>query len=236
VAEEHRIALVSGSNRGIGREVARQLALDHGHHVIVTARDRDAAEEVAAGLTDQGGSASAAQLDVSEPSSVDAAAAEVDRDPGRLDVLVNNAGVIGDTGARAGDVDLDQVKQTLETNLFGTWRLTQALLPLLRRSDHGRIVNLSSGMGQLDEMGGWAPAYRVSKTGINALTRILSNEEAGDGILVNSVCPGWVRTDMGGGGARLPVDEGADTVVWLATLADDGPTGGFFRERRPIPW
>jgi NAD(P)-dependent dehydrogenase (short-subunit alcohol dehydrogenase family) len=133
-------------------------------------------------------------------------------------------------------VPLDDVKELLETNLFGAWRLTQALLPLLRRSGHGRIVNLSSGMGQLEEMGGGAPAYRVSKTGLNALTRIFANEEADSGILVNSVCPGWVRTDMGGSGARLSVEEGADTAVWLATLPDEGPTGGFFRERDQIPW
>ena len=165
--------------------------------------------------------------------SVDAAAAQVERDPGRVDVLVNNAGVGGRTDGAA-SADLEAVKDTLETNLFGAWRLTAALLPLLRAGGHGRIVNVSSGMGQLDEMGGGQAAYRVSKTGLNALTRILANEERGSGIL--SACPGWVRTDMGGSGARSSVEEGADTPVWLATLPDDGPSGGFFRYREPIPW
>jgi NAD(P)-dependent dehydrogenase (short-subunit alcohol dehydrogenase family) len=124
----------------------------------------------------------------------------------------------------------------LETNLWGAWRLTQAVLPLLRKSPHGRIVNVSSGLGQLDEMGGGVPGYRLSKVGLNALTRMLADELAPDGILVNSMCPGWVRTDMGGRGAPRSLAEGADTAIWLATLPDDGPTGGFFRDRRPIPW
>jgi NAD(P)-dependent dehydrogenase (short-subunit alcohol dehydrogenase family) len=230
------VALVSGSNRGIGREIARQLALEHDHQVIVTARDLGAAEGTASDLSGRGADVSAAQLDVTDPASVEALASRLADEPGRLDALVNNAGVAGEVATAAGDVSLDGVKQTLETNLFGAWRLTQALLPLLRQSGHGRIVNLSSGMGQLDEMGGGAPAYRVSKTAINALTRVLAGEEAGGGILVNSVCPGWVKTDMGGRGANREVADGADTAVWLATLPDDGPTGGFFRDRRPIPW
>jgi len=229
------VALVSGSARGIGREIARQLAEDHGYHVVVTARDLADAEQAAAALKG-GGGITAAQLDVTDAGSVERLAGRLAEDPGRLDVLVNNAGVIGDTKASAGDASLDEVKQTLETNLFGAWRLTQAVLPLLRESGRARIVSLSSGMGQLDEMGAGAPAYRVSKVSLNALTRILANEESSSGILVNSLCPGWVRTDMGGSGATRSVDQGADTAVWLATLADDGPTGGFFRDRRPIPW
>jgi NAD(P)-dependent dehydrogenase (short-subunit alcohol dehydrogenase family) len=236
MAHDPPVALVSGSNRGLGREIARQLGRDHGHHVIVTARDPAAVERTAGELSGEGVSATPARLDVSDPASVERLAALLQDDPGRLDVLVNNAGVEGEVATTAGEAALDDVKETLETNLFGAWRLTQAMLPLLRRSDHPRIVNLSSGMGQLDEMGGGAPAYRVSKTGLNALTRIFAGEESGSGVLVNSVCPGWVRTDMGGSGARLPVEEGADTAVWLATLPDDGPSGGFFRERDPIPW
>ena len=229
------VALVSGSARGIGREIARQLADDHGYHVVVTARNVADAEEAAAALKG-GGGFTAAQLDVTEAESVERLAGRLAEDPDHLDVLVNNAGVIGDTKASAGDASLDEVKQTLETNLFGAWRLTQAVLPLLRESGRARIVSLSSGMGQLDEMGAGAPAYRVSKVSLNALTRILANEESSSGILVNSLCPGWVQTDMGGSGATRSVDQGADTAVWLATLPDDGPTGGFFRDRRPIPW
>jgi NAD(P)-dependent dehydrogenase (short-subunit alcohol dehydrogenase family) len=124
----------------------------------------------------------------------------------------------------------------METNLWGAWRLTQATLPLLRRSEHPRIVNVSSGDGQLDDMNGGRAAYRVSKTALNAFTRTLAYDERGTGLLVNTMCPGWVRNDMGGESAPRAVEEGADTAVWLATLPDDGPTGGFFRDRKPIPW
>jgi NAD(P)-dependent dehydrogenase (short-subunit alcohol dehydrogenase family) len=176
----------------------------------------------------------AVQLDVSEQASVDAARNRIEGDPGRLDVLVNNAGIAGGRyGDRVEDSDIEEMKRVLETNLFGAWRLTQAMLPLLRASDHPRIVNVSSGAGQLTEMNGGAHSYRVSKAGLNVLTRTLADD---GGILVNSMCPGWVRTDMGGEGASRSVEEGADTAVWLSTLPDDGPSGGFFRNREPIPW
>ena len=230
-----RVALVSGANRGIGREVARQLA-ERGLTVMIGARDRSKAEEAAAAIGEAGGRAHAVQLDVADDASVERAAGEVRDRAGRLDVLVNNAGVTGDTSQRGVDPDFDEIRQVLETNLFGAWRLSRALVPLMREGGYGRIVNLSSGMGQLSDMGGGAPSYRLSKAGLNVMTRILASELGGSGILVNSVCPGWVRTDMGGPSARSSVAEGADTAVWLATLPDDGPTGGFFRERRPIPW
>jgi NAD(P)-dependent dehydrogenase (short-subunit alcohol dehydrogenase family) len=234
VHSERLVALVTGSNRGIGREVARQLA-EVGHHVIVTARHPEAAARAAAELADGGRmSVQAEQLDLTDQSSIERLAQRVRRDSGRLDVLVNNAAVQGDVASSAATAPLDDAHLTMEINLFGTWRLIQALLPLLRESQSPRIVNVSSGAGQLSDMNGGNPGYRVSKTALNALTRILSNEEPG--ILVNSMCPGWVRTDMGGPGAPRSVEEGADTVVWLATLADDGPTGGFFRNREPIPW
>ena len=227
------VALVSGSNRGIGREVARELA-ELGHHVVVTARDPAAAERAAEELADGGRfSAQAEQLDVTDQASVDRLGERLASQPGRLDVLVNNAGVYGDP-TRAASASLEDAHLTMETNLFGAWRLAQAVLPLLRRSEHPRIVNVSSGGGQLSEMNGGYPGYRFSKAALNALTRVLSQEEPG--ILVNSMCPGWVRTDMGGPAAPRSVEEGADTVVWLATLPDDGPTGGFFRDRTPIPW
>jgi NAD(P)-dependent dehydrogenase (short-subunit alcohol dehydrogenase family) len=178
----------------------------------------------------------AEQLDVADPVSVDALRERLEAEPGRLDVLVNNAGVMGELATGAADAPLDDAKSTLETNLFGAWRLTQAMLPMLRRSAGARIVNVSSGAGQLSDMNGGYPGYRVSKTALNALTRILSNEERANGILVNSTCPGWVRTDMGGSSAPRSVEEGAETAVWLATLPDGGPSGGFFRDRQPIPW
>jgi len=228
-----RVALVSGGNRGLGLEVARKLAGD-GYHVVIGSRDPVRGEEAA---RDVGESATACRLDVTDPKSIEDCIRSIDEQFGRLDVLVNNAGVEGGGwSTSATDVDLDEVRDTLETNLFGPWKLTQAALPLMRKNGYGRIVNLSSGMGQLSEMGGHAPDYRVSKTGLNALTRILDAELAGENILVNSCCPGWVRTDMGGPSARRSVEEGGDTPFWLATLPDDGPRGGFFRDREPIPW
>jgi NAD(P)-dependent dehydrogenase (short-subunit alcohol dehydrogenase family) len=150
----------------------------------------------------------------------------------RLDVLVNNAGVEGPAG-RAAEVDLEDAHRVLETNLFGAWRLAHATLPLLRASDDARIVNVSSGMGQLAEMGGGYSAYRVSKAALNALTRVLAADEPG--IRVNSICPGWVRTDMGGSGAPRSIEQGADTAVWLAT-APEIPNASFLRDRKEIPW
>jgi NAD(P)-dependent dehydrogenase (short-subunit alcohol dehydrogenase family) len=228
-----RVALISGGNRGIGREVARQLA-EQGYRVVIGSRDLAKGEQAAGEL---GENVVARQLDVTDEESVERCIASIDEDFGRLDVLVNNAGIEGGGWSTdAADVDLDEVRDLLETNLFGAWRLTQVALPLMLRNGYGRIVNLSSGMGQLADMGGHAPAYRVSKTGLNALTRMLTTELGNENILVNSCCPGWVRTDMGGPGARRSVEQGAETPVWLATLPDDGPRGGFFRDRESIPW
>jgi len=219
------VALVSGASRGIGAEIVRQLAADHGFLVFAGARHP---EEVA----EQEG-VDPIRLDVTDQSTIDAARERIEVDPDRLDVLVNNAGITGPWADRAAEEDLDQAHAVVETNLFGAWRLTQAMMPLLRRSDDARIVNVSSGAGQLNDMNGGYPSYRISKSGLNALTRILANEESG--IRANSVCPGWVRTDMGGRGAPRSVEEGADTAVWLATDPDVG-SGGFFRNRQPIPW
>ncbi len=221
------VALVSGASRGIGREIARQLAADHGFAVLAGARDPDRAGQP------EHEAITWVQLDVADQAGVDRLAERIESDPGRLDALVNNAGVYG-SATGAADYDLEEAHAVLEVNLFGAWRLTQAALPLLRRSPHPRIVNVSSGAGQLDDMQGGRAAYRISKSGLNALTRTLAADERG--ILVNTMCPGWVRTDMGGSSAPRSVEEGADTAVWLATLPDDGPSGGFFRNREPIPW
>jgi NAD(P)-dependent dehydrogenase (short-subunit alcohol dehydrogenase family) len=229
------VALVTGANRGIGREVARQLA-ERGYVVLLSARypeaARDAAREVAQST---GGEVSGLTLDVADPQSIERAAAAVTEAPGRLDVLVNNAGVGTDFGVAGVAPDFDAIQRALETNFFGAYRLTIALLGLLRASAHPRIVNVSSGMGGVAEMGGWSPGYRVSKAALNALTRILSTELAGEGFLVNSACPGFVKTDMGAPmGAQKPVEDGAAGIVWLASLADGGPTGGFFRDGAPV--
>ena len=233
--ESGLVALVSGGNRGIGRDVVRQLG-ERGITVVLGSRDLKRGEEVAAELEAKGLRIVAKQLDIRDEASVERVARELEEEFGRVDILVNNAGITDPWRGTAEDANFDAVKDVLETNLFGAWRLAKAVIPLMRRNGYGRIVNLSSGMGQLSDMRGHSPGYRVSKTGLNALTRMLASELAGENILVNSVCPGWVRTDMGGPGARRWVEEGADTPVWLATLPDGGPSGGFFRDRKPIPW
>ena len=219
------MALVSGASRGIGAEIARELASDHGFLVFAGARDPGDVEATEG--------VEPIRLDVTDQATVDAARERIESDPGRLDALVNNAGIYGDP-IGAADYDLARAHQVLEVNTFGPWRLTQALLPLLRGSSSPRIVNVSSGAGQLSDMNGGRAGYRLSKAALNALTRTLASDERG--IKVNTMCPGWVRTDMGGSAAPRSVEEGADTAVWLATLSDDGPTGGFFRNRKPIPW
>jgi NAD(P)-dependent dehydrogenase (short-subunit alcohol dehydrogenase family) len=229
-----RVALVTGANRGIGLEVCRQLA-QHGYVAVLGTRDRARGERAAAGLRDAGLDVRPCQLDVSDPGSVRTAAAWIEEDIGRLDAVVNNAAILYDTWQRGVDADLDEVREALDTNLLGAWRVVQATLSLLRRSPAGRIVNVSSGAGALNDMGGGVPAYRTSKAALNALTRILAAELRSDRILVNAICPGWVATDMGGGGGR-PVADGAAGIVWAAELPDDGPTGGFFRDARPIAW
>jgi NAD(P)-dependent dehydrogenase (short-subunit alcohol dehydrogenase family) len=232
MTENGRIALVSGGNRGIGMEICRQLA-ERGLTVILGSRDEESGRAAAEKLS---GNVAVHQLDVSDERSVDRLASFVADEFGRLDILVNNAGISNDEGQRGIDADLDRVREALEANLLGAWRLCEVAIPLMQRNGYGRIVNMSTGLAALEDMGGGSPAYRVSKTALNALTRILASELRGNGILVNSVCPGWVQTDMGGSSAPRPVEDGADTPVWAATLPNNGPTGGFFRDRRPIAW
>jgi len=229
------VALVTGANRGIGREVARQLA-GRGYEVLLSARDGEKARTAAEELTrSTGGALVPLKLDVSDPQSISAAAERVRAEPGRLDVLVNNAGIGSDFGVSGAEPDFGAIQAALETNFYGAYRLTVELLGLLRESAHPRIVNVSSGMGGISEMGGWSPGYRVSKAALNAMTRILATELKDAGFRVNSACPGFVNTDMGGPmGATKPVEDGAAGIVWLATLPDDGPTGGFFRDGRPV--
>jgi NAD(P)-dependent dehydrogenase (short-subunit alcohol dehydrogenase family) len=229
------VALVTGANRGIGREVARQLATK-GYEVLLGARDGQKAAAAANELSQEtGANIRPVTLDVANPASIATAAEAVRADPGRLDVLVNNAGIGSDFGVSGLEPDFDAMQAALETNFYGAYRLTVALLGLLRDSEHPRIVNVSSGMGGLTEMGGWSPGYRVSKAALNAMTRIVSTELKDEGVLVNSACPGFVKTDMGGPmGAQKSVQDGAAGIVWLASLPDGGPTGGFFRDGKAI--
>jgi NAD(P)-dependent dehydrogenase (short-subunit alcohol dehydrogenase family) len=230
--EYERVALVSGGNRGIGLEVCRQLA-ERGITVVMGSRDAEQGREAAAGLPD---GVVVHQLDVADPESVERLASSVQEEFGRIDVLVNNAAISNDEGQSGVEADLDRVKEALEANLFGAWRLCEVAIPMMRRNGYGRIVNVSTGLASLEDMGGGSPGYRVSKTALNVLTRILASELRGSGILVNAVNPGWVQTDMGGSGATRTVEEGAEALVWAATLPNNGPNGGFFRDREPVTW
>ena len=237
---EIRVALVTGANRGIGLETARQLARA-GLMVCLGCRDAEAGERARDDLGREGLDAPVIPLDVTYGASVATALQTVDTMFGRLDVLVNNAGVLIDRDPEGGflgveAVGADILKATFEVNTVGAMRMTQAALPLMRRGHYGRIVNVSSRLGQLDDMGAGAAAYRMSKAALNALTRTTAVELAAEPIKVNSMAPGWVRTDMGGPNASKSVEEGADTVVWLATLPEDGPSGLFFEDRAVIPW
>jgi|SRR5579885_354190 NAD(P)-dependent dehydrogenase (short-subunit alcohol dehydrogenase family) len=234
----HQIALVTGANRGIGLEVCLQLA-QKGHTVLLGSRDPEKGRAAAEKLGNENsinGKIIPCQLDVTSDDSINQLFQTVNDTYGHLDILINNAGILYDTWEKASTADLEgTVRQAIETNLFGAWRMIRVFLPLIKKSRHGRIVNVSSQAGSINEMGNGPPAYQVSKAALNALTRTLAGELANTGILVNAVCPGWVATDMGGAGGG-PVSIGAASVVWAATLPDNGPTGGFFRHGKPLRW
>jgi NAD(P)-dependent dehydrogenase (short-subunit alcohol dehydrogenase family) len=249
VSDTQRVALVTGGNRGIGLEVCRGLARA-GLRVILTGRDEAQLRQAQAGLQAEGLRVITIELDVTDRRMLDPPkdlnvsfiADWVQRKFGRLDVLINNAGVVPDTRAYGAMEDSilgmprSALEQGMETHFHGPLALCRALLPVMRAGGYGRIVNVSTHMAALNEMSrGW-PAYRISKLALNALTCMLADELRGSGILVNATTPGWVRTRMGGEQAPLEPAQGADTILWLATLPDDGPTGGFFENRKPRPW
>ena len=232
---DERIAVVTGGNRGIGLAICRGLAAK-GVRVILAARDPEKGEAAAAVLGKEGLPVRFHPLDASDPASIEALAAFVGKEYGRLDILINNAAIRNDRNHSALDVPVETIQAAMETNALGPLLLCQRLAPWLKKSRAGRVVNVSSGMGSIAQMGGGSPAYRLSKVAINALTRLLADELKGSGVLVNACHPGWVRTEMGGAGASKSPEEGADTPIWLALLPDGGPTGGFFRDRQPMPW
>lgn len=230
-----KIALVTGANRGIGLEVCRQL-FRIGHTVILTSRNKEKGKNALQKLGGQNPKLIFHQLDVTDLESIENIKSFIQNSFGRLDILVNNAGINYDTWHNALYADLIESRQTLEVNLFGAWQMCQAFIPIMMKNGFGRVVNVSSGSGRFHTMGGGTPAYAVSKAGMNVLTIKLAKLTEGSGVLVNTLCPGWVRTDMGGMNATRSVEEGASGIIWAATLPDNGPNGGFFRDGKRIEW
>ena len=229
-----KIALVTGANRGIGFETCKQLSqLDI--TVLLTSRDTTKGEVAAKQPTDKGLDVIFFQLDVSDRSNIKDIFTKIKRQFGCLDILINNAAILYDKNQSTMNADLELVSKALTTNLYGPWLLCQAFIPLMEKNDYGRVVNVSSGAASLHYMEGGTPAYGISKVALNALTRKLASELGRQNVLVNSVDPGWVATDMGGRGGR-PVEEGCRGIVWAATLPNNGPSGGFFHDGEPELW
>jgi NAD(P)-dependent dehydrogenase (short-subunit alcohol dehydrogenase family) len=242
-SRENRVALITGANKGIGFEISRQLARQ-GITVVIGARNETRGAKAAMNLRDEGLDAHHVMLDVTDPSTIDSLPGFFEVQFGRLDILVNNAGVLLDEGTPFNELDIEMLRQTFETNFFGVFAITKALLPLIRRSEAGRIVNVSSQLGSLADISNPDSAYAgfisfgysSSKVALNALTALLAKELRGTDVKVNSADPGWVQTDMGTAAAPLTPEEGAVTPVWLATLPSDGPNGGFFSSGQPMAW
>lgn len=235
-----RVAVVTGGNRGIGLEICRQLAKT-GILVVLTSRDEREGLIGCEELQRDELPVRYHPLDVDHPASIENLELFMNKEFGRCDILINNAGIFPDVtdADRMGSIfkmRTETITQAMTTNVYGPVMLCQALVPLMKKNNYGRIINMSSGLGQLAEMGGGYPSYRFSKVAINGLTRMVNAELEEFNILTNSMCPGWVKTRMGGAGATRSVEEGADTAVWLATLPDNGPRGKFFRDRKEIAW
>jgi NAD(P)-dependent dehydrogenase (short-subunit alcohol dehydrogenase family) len=235
--DDRKVAVVTGGNKGLGLETCRQLAT-RGYRVFLCARDAGKGTEAAAALAAKGLSVEPVVLDVTSDDSVAKAAATIAKSAGRVDALVNCAGIFLDWGGESSlqAANFEKIRASLETNTYGALRTLKAFATLMEKAAEPRVVNVSSGMGQLSEMNGGSVGYRLSKTALNALTRIAHDEWHARGACVNSVCPGWVKTDMGGASATRNVDEGAAGIVWAATLPKGGPSGGFFRDGKAIAW
>lgn len=235
-----RTAIVTGANRGVGREVARQLVAQ-GYRVILTSRDERKGKGALSELKQQLGASSPGdllyhQLDVTNEESIQRLYRFIHSEFTAIDVLVNNAAILLDQYGRVSQTPLDIYRTTMETNVYGPLRLCQVFLPSMLECNYGRIVNVSSGAGQVKEMVNDMTAYRLSKIALNGLTQMLADSVKGTNVLVNAACPGWVRTEMGSPNAPRSAEEGAQSVVWLATLPDGGPQGGFFRDGQLLDW
>lgn len=231
--KSQKVALITGGNRGIGFATAHTLALDYQMHVLVGAREETAGQQAAQAIRSQGGQADAVLIDMADPQSIHACSEFMQQQYGPVSALVNNAGVLIYGGLMDGD--LASLRHSMEVHVFGCYALIKALLPGMIEQGYGRIVNVSSGWGSFEEGLGGPVAYAVSKAALNALS-MRASRDLPPNIKMNAACPGWVRTRMGGDSAPRTTEEGADTLAWLATLPDDGPNGGFFRDRRPIDW
>ncbi len=237
----NRVAVVTGANRGIGREVARELARA-GLTVVLTCRDEKKGGEAQKELSREGVAVDFRPLDITDAASIRDLALYLRKQYGRLDVLVNNAGIMldkfedGEPVMSILDCELSNVRTTMETNVYGALSMIKEMLPLMKENHYGRIVNVSSGLGQMSEMGAGYAGYRLSKAALNALTCMVADEVTSENIIVNACCPGWVRTDMGGKHASRSVEEGADTIVWLCQAPDGSTSGKLFRDREEQPW
>jgi NAD(P)-dependent dehydrogenase (short-subunit alcohol dehydrogenase family) len=228
------VVVVTGGSRGVGLEVCRRLG-NRGFAVVLGSRDLRRAEIAAKEIDPDGERVTPCHIEVDNSVNIDALGEWVKERFGRVDALVNNASTAPDLWAMGGNTDLSPVAEALDINLFGAWRVTQALLPLLRSSPRPRIVNVSSEGGSIARISGGRPAYTVSKAALNALTRMLAAELYRDGVLVNAVCPGWTAQEGGNAGGRTPA-QGAASVVWAVTIPNGGPTGTFTRDGRELPW
>ena len=228
---DKQVAIVTGGASGIGLAIAEKFATNN-IFTLVIGRDEN---KLTAAQQMLGNNGKTIQYDLTQLKGIPALVKDIQQQYGHIDILVNNAAILYDTWQSAVNADLDVVNQALTTNLYGPWKLSQVCIPLMKRNKYGRIVNVSSGAGSLHYMTSGSPAYSVSKAALNAFSRVLAADLHGTGILVNSVDPGWVATDMGGRGGR-PIEEGAKGIVWAATLPDNGPSGGFFFDGKPSPW
>jgi NAD(P)-dependent dehydrogenase (short-subunit alcohol dehydrogenase family) len=230
----NKITLITGANRGIGLEIGKQL-LAKDFTVVFTMRNMAIGRPIVNEIRKKYKKAWFHQLDVSEEQSIADLVTHIEEACELIDVLINNAAILHEKNHASVQVSLKDMRETMETNLYGPMMVTRAMIPFLKKSNDPRVINLSSTMGQLSTMGAGYGAYRNSKTALNALTVIQSKELARDGIKVNSMCPGWVKTDMGGPNATRTLDKGAETAVWLAT-ADNIPSGKFYKDKKEIPW